>query len=348
MITYLRKLALVAYIQRRLAIIFLPVLVFILNTAPQNPFYSKLIQLEEVEERLPQGKPQIVKIDHIATIDRPISKLEAKPIRNSPKTLSANLPTSKNSYFHSIELKNKYVDANLDCLAKAYPEFISSVDKNTVIWIDGTRMEFDDYLVKSGQEKIESADLEDQVLSLYIAGKPSGPPAPGDDPGRIRYAPFFKKMYGSTRKEVISNLDTVYWLKHTINTPMLATRINGVSKKLQAISNELEGNAELIKYLAPPAGTFNWRVILNTNRLSAHSYGIAVDINVNFSNYWAWSKSPKYRNQIPWEIIEVFEKYGFIWGGKWYHYDTMHFEYRPELFSCRKAAEAALEFQAMQ
>jgi hypothetical protein len=27
----------------------------------------------------------------------------------------------------------------------------------------------------------------------------------------------------------------------------------------------------------------------------------------------------------------VFEKHGFIWGGKWYHYDTMHFEYRPEL-----------------
>jgi peptidoglycan LD-endopeptidase CwlK len=27
----------------------------------------------------------------------------------------------------------------------------------------------------------------------------------------------------------------------------------------------------------------------------------------------------------------VFEKHGFIWGAKWYHYDTMHFEYRPEL-----------------
>ncbi|MBP9613702.1 MAG: M15 family metallopeptidase, partial [Sulfurospirillum sp.] len=26
------------------------------------------------------------------------------------------------------------------------------------------------------------------------------------------------------------------------------------------------------------------------------------------------------------------EKYGFVWGGRWYHYDTMHFEYRPELF----------------
>ena len=31
------------------------------------------------------------------------------------------------------------------------------------------------------------------------------------------------------------------------------------------------------------------------------------------------------------EVVEIFEKYGFIWGGKWYHYDTMHFEYRPEL-----------------
>jgi len=20
-----------------------------------------------------------------------------------------------------------------------------------------------------------------------------------------------------------------------------------------------------------------------------------------------------------------------VWGGKWYHYDTMHFEYRPEI-----------------
>ena len=25
------------------------------------------------------------------------------------------------------------------------------------------------------------------------------------------------------------------------------------------------------------------------------------------------------------------EAEGFIWGGRWYHYDTMHFEYRPEL-----------------
>jgi peptidoglycan L-alanyl-D-glutamate endopeptidase CwlK len=29
--------------------------------------------------------------------------------------------------------------------------------------------------------------------------------------------------------------------------------------------------------------------------------------------------------------VTIFENHGFIWGGKWYHFDTMHFEYRPEL-----------------
>ncbi|MGC1959145.1 MAG: M15 family metallopeptidase, partial [Pseudolabrys sp.] len=41
------------------------------------------------------------------------------------------------------------------------------------------------------------------------------------------------------------------------------------------------------------------------------------------------------RNRIPIEIVRIFEKQGFIWGGYWYHFDTMHFEYRPELLAGR-------------
>src|ERR1700737_4809713 len=29
-------------------------------------------------------------------------------------------------------------------------------------------------------------------------------------------------------------------------------------------------------------------------------------------------------HEIPLEIVHIFEQHGFIWGGKWYHYDTMH------------------------
>jgi hypothetical protein len=39
----------------------------------------------------------------------------------------------------------------------------------------------------------------------------------------------------------------------------------------------------------------------------------------------------RWANQIPQVIVDAFEAEGFIWGGRWYHYDTMHFEYRPEL-----------------
>jgi hypothetical protein len=43
-------------------------------------------------------------------------------------------------------------------------------------------------------------------------------------------------------------------------------------------------------------------------------------------DYWLWSPKGGYRNRIPIEIVEIFEKHGFIWGGKWGHFDTMHFE----------------------
>ena len=72
--------------------------------------------------------------------------------------------------------------------------------------------------------------------------------------------------------------------------------------------------------------------------MSAHSYGVALDICVDFSDYWSWSNhginetdSLTYQNRIPAEIVDVFERHGFISGTKWYHYDTMHFEFRPEI-----------------
>jgi hypothetical protein len=33
----------------------------------------------------------------------------------------------------------------------------------------------------------------------------------------------------------------------------------------------------------------------------------------------------------PEAVIKAFETFGFVWGGKWLFYDTMHFEYRPEI-----------------
>lgn len=49
---------------------------------------------------------------------------------------------------------------------------------------------------------------------------------------------------------------------------------------------------------------------------------------------------PRYRNRLPKAVVAAFERHGFIWGGKWYHYDTMHFEYRPDLIAIGRLAES--------
>jgi hypothetical protein len=123
-----------------------------------------------------------------------------------------------------------------------------------------------------------------------------------------------------------------------VNQTLQFSKVNNAHLELKAISDELDKHPEWKKYLTNIGGTFNWRYINGTKRLSNHSFGITIDLNTSYSNYWQWScncvdekAKPKYQNKIPQGIVDIFEKHGFIWGGKWSHFDTMHFEYRPEL-----------------
>ncbi|MDP6946701.1 MAG: M15 family metallopeptidase, partial [Myxococcota bacterium] len=112
----------------------------------------------------------------------------------------------------------------------------------------------------------------------------------------------------------------------------------GVDKRLAAVRDALAGLPRAQRrYFETTAGTFNWRKIRDTPRLSMHSFAVAIDVGVPYADYWKWSKRRNadgaivYRNRFPMSVVTAFEAQGFIWGGKWYHHDTMHFEYRPEL-----------------
>jgi hypothetical protein len=227
---------------------------------------------------------------------------------------------------------------DLDRLLKAYPDFLVSADGNELVWRDGTRMPFDDGIDDKDYETLlNQPDLEDQLRMAYARGRRYCVPERNWDPGRVHYEPFFLKMYGASPEEVRRNLVTVSWLPNKVNKTLMITSVNGVNQKLQAVSEELDAMPHLHRYVDNPSGTYNWRRIRGTERLSSHSFGIAIDINVKYANYWRWDDPRQerfylgYVNRIPLEIVEVFERHGFIWGGKWFHYDTMHFEYRPEL-----------------
>ncbi|MBI3436502.1 MAG: M15 family metallopeptidase [Proteobacteria bacterium] len=192
---------------------------------------------------------------------------------------------------------------------------------------------------KSFAALLQRPSIADQFAIPYPLGRAPSPPGTNEDPGRIRNENFFIKMYGDCRRGAVAPaLVSTRWVA---GTTLSATRINGVAGRLAAVARALEAlPGDLAKFLAPPAGAYHCRAIAGTGRLSAHAFGAAIDVNARYGDYWRWSMAagaaPAWKNRVPAQIVEMFERHGFIWGGRWYHYDTFHFEYRPELVALAK------------
>lgn len=229
---------------------------------------------------------------------------------------------------------------DLASLFYAYPGMCIgiSVDKDDIylLMANGKRILYDDHKVKSYLEEMENADLQDMLAQPYPLGKVQEDPLEDFNPGGGRQIDFFKAVYGRDKNKSIENLTEVFFLGKTV----LFNKKNGAAAALKQISAELSAAVRkkpyLKKYILPLGGTFNWRTVAGAKRLSPHAFGIAIDLNSKRGIYWQWETTGKNvfqsRQNYPIEIIDIFEKNNFIWGGKWFFYDLMHFEYRPEIF----------------
>jgi hypothetical protein len=229
------------------------------------------------------------------------------------------------------------VEVYLDRLVKAYPDWIASRDNDYVVLKNGARFAISDHRTnKSFEDLLERADIDDMFYAPYPAGSAPKQPPKNFDPGRVRFEPLFAAMYGDCRRgDVTPKLQTIEWLPAHHGGRIAVTSVNAVDQALTAVSRELDAlSSDFVRYLVPTSGTYNCRAIAGSNVRSMHSYGAAIDLNVKYADYWRWStdlSAPLWKNRIPTEIVRAFERHGFIWGGYWYHFDTMHFEYRPEL-----------------
>ncbi len=232
-----------------------------------------------------------------------------------------------------------WLHATPQCYTQGYGDLIPSADETTIVLQNGTSLPYKTTLPKTTwDEKINNTDLEMQLSQAYDAGGIDTPPSYLFDPGRLRYQPFFQALYGKDQKAIEKNLVTIQWptLKGSIKLPV--NKVGGVDKKLYAIGQEIAKLPKNERIWAQGATTYCYRVIKDTDRLSMHSFGIAIDLAPTKTQYWK-DEAPSetahigYRNTMPMSIVRIFEKHGFIWGGRWYHYDTMHFEYRPELLA---------------
>jgi hypothetical protein len=227
---------------------------------------------------------------------------------------------------------------DLDRLVRAYPGTIAGHDGAFLTLRNGTRFRISDGRSdKTFQELLEHPDIDDMFYARYPAGEAPKQPEANSDPGRVRFAPLFAAMYGDCSKnEVTRNLSTIKWLPKHGGGSVRVTTVNGVADALERVSRALdELPGDLARYLVPAAGTYSCRNVAGSRAISMHAFGAAIDINTTHADYWRWTSAardrPRWRNRIPVAIVRIFETHGFIWGGAWYHYDTMHFEYRPEL-----------------
>jgi hypothetical protein len=191
----------------------------------------------------------------------------------------------------------------------------------------GRVLPWDDGKEKTAEERLESPDLEDTLATPYRQGPPAPVTDPAEDPGRARVAALLDALYGPRGR-----------------VPLVAVKLGGgsvrvhprVAPALRRVAARLESSGRndpaIGAALRRPAGGFADRAIAGTGRASAHAWGIAVDIDTRVSDYWRWVRTGSgWRNRVPAAVVEAFEAEGFAWGGRWYHFDTMHFEYRPEL-----------------
>lgn len=144
------------------------------------------------------------------------------------------------------------------------------------------------------------------VLIKLEFGEFAARPAPGR-PGFLQIDPRWVRTHIATRRlpllgQVTCNRELIH--------PM-----RGALEEIQE-----RGFADTIDSYS---GCFAPRLVnrVPTATISHHSWGIAFDVNVPQNPYGARP------DQHP-KLVEIFERWGFVWGGRFLVPDGMHFEYR--------------------
>ena len=228
---------------------------------------------------------------------------------------------------------------DLLCLMLAYPDYIKYIEKAEgekvyLVLKSGLKLIYDDKKQKNMESKMANPDLQDMLEQVYPLTTTGTLMEKDFDPGRVRMYGLLKEVYGGNQQQIEKHLGNV----NVGGRNFQFSKSNGAGDALKAAMTELIASTQRSNKVAaatfPSSGTFNYRVISGTNRLSPHAFGIAIDLARDSRDYWQWAtreQGQKRLESYPKEIVEIFEKNNFVWGGKWGHFDILHFEYRPEI-----------------
>ena len=164
---------------------------------------------------------------------------------------------------------------------------------------------------------------------------------------RGRSPHFFDALHRArSHEEAYERVKSMRFLGHTVMVHYsILTVLSLVEEQILKASRTSATVRQWINNLNTVEG-WAWRNVASSQSRSYHAYGVAIDLLPRslggLQTYWLWTSqhTPEWWNvpytrrfHPPKEVIDAFEAFGFIWGGKWRYFDTMHFEYRPEVFA---------------
>jgi hypothetical protein len=227
---------------------------------------------------------------------------------------------------------------DLLCFMMSYPEHIVDVERDEhgfvyIVMKSGKKIIYDDKITKAAAQRLENADLQDTLQEAYPLGETATLMQDNKDPGRYRCYELLQQVYGKNRGDIEKRLESTTFVYGSLlfnSSNNASAALGKAGKIILPIMNE----PKVSKAVYPGSGTYNYRVIAGTGHLSPHAYGIAIDLARDSRDYWQWAAREEGAKRIkdyPPEVVKAFEDNGFIWGGKWWHFDILHFEYRPEI-----------------
>lgn len=162
---------------------------------------------------------------------------------------------------------------------------------------------YEDYISEGGKEYMKSFIVKIQVPYLNFDNKESE--------GLI-------EVHKEVRDEVVKIFKEI----KDINFPIF---------KIETIDNYNFSDEKSV--IANNSSAYNFRFVSNSNKLSDHSIGLAIDINPkqnpwvhpNALNLFKYNPVEKGTIEKDSEIVEIFTKYGWSWGGNWKNPDYQHF-----------------------
>jgi hypothetical protein len=195
------------------------------------------------------------------------------------------------------------------------------------------------YRYETGPYRIPHVpDSSEELLADWINLPPETLPR--------RHNGFLGVLYGALSagqaREIMVN---VRWFGFSVRVhPIMVGPLRAVERDTREILADAPEVLAFLRGLVHVDGQL-WRPIAGTRSLSYHSYGTAIDLiparyNGQFS-YWRWAAEAgvtkwwdlriDQRWLPPMKLVEIFERHGFVWGGRWLFFDSIHMEYRPEI-----------------